>query len=169
MRGNPRSGITPAGVASSSPSSSSRVSTAGSSVNGGNSSAAASAVGGASVEALTGEISRKTLFYDMLTALMRDHVELRGVLRVLVHFLETAHLMGHLAIELGSGGGGAGHEISTQTDTIGADKSKTSAVPDRMEPMVLIKDVSRTTKMVCPSLKVIGQHSSVLHQLLQVI
>jgi hypothetical protein len=41
-------------------------------------------------------------------------------------------------------------------------------VPSNMEPMVLIRDSNRTTRMICPSLETIERHSAALHTTLLV-
>jgi hypothetical protein len=60
----------------------------------------------------------------------------------------------------------AGHEIATQTGSRSG--SAGESVPRNMEPMVLIRDSNRTTRMICPSLETIKRHSAALHTTLLV-
>jgi hypothetical protein len=115
--------------------------------------------------ALSTNTPTMTLFHDMLTAATRDHVDLRGIVRIITHFLQQALDLQDRARGAASASR-VGHEIATQTG--GISRSAAESVPSNMEPMVLIRDSSRTTRMICPSLATIERHSAALHATLRV-
>lgn len=110
---------------------------------------------------------RRTVLNDMLLTVVRDHGELRGLLRLMAHYLESASTLSKMP-------GSLGKEIATQTGHTASGSGGGSGggggvVPGTMECMVLIKDNSRVTKMVCPSLDTIRKHSKLLHAKLEVL
>lgn len=95
---------------------------------------------------------RRTLFYDMLTTLARDAVDLRNLLHVVIHFMEhTLTLQQEMQINV------TGSNISNI-----AAATQHNPVLYKIEPMVLISDQTRVTRMICPPLNVIEQHSTKL-------
>jgi hypothetical protein len=102
------------------------------------------------------------MLFEMLSVIVRDPAETRGFLALVLHFLEACLAAQSLAPS------NIGNEIATQTDNKTSLPGAVRAVPGTIEPMVLIRDVSRTTKMICPSLRTIEQHSAGLHKLLLV-
>jgi hypothetical protein len=115
--------------------------------------------------ALSASTPRLTLFHDMLTAATRDHTDLRGIVRITAHFLQQALDLQDHARRVAAPSP-AGHEIATQTG--GSSGSAGESVPSNMEPMVLIRDSNRTTRMICPSLETIEWNSAALHTTLLV-
>lgn len=107
----------------------------------------------------------------MLTTTIRDAGEFCHLLDIVRHFLEAA--LQYQECELHLVKTNLGNEIATQTDqnsgvVLRPSGSSKSLLGTSLEPMVLIKDRDRTTKMVCPPLAVIEEHSPVLYPLLKV-
>ena len=111
----------------------------------------------------------------MLTTTIRDAGEFCHLLSIVRHFLEAA--LQYRECELHLVKTNLGNEIATQTDknsgivlrpSGSSGGSSKSLLGTSLEPMVLIKDRDRTTKMVCPPLAVIEEHSPVLYPLLKV-
>mmetsp|Transcript_34645 Transcript_34645/g.76425 ORF Transcript_34645/g.76425 Transcript_34645/m.76425 type:complete len:110 (+) Transcript_34645:1032-1361(+) len=90
----------------------------------------------------------------MLLAMLRDHGEFSVLLKLLEHFLQSAIALAHTPTP----------GMSTQTPT------PTHTPPlrlERMEPLVVIDDRGRRTKMVCPPVSVVERHSPSLAAALQ--
>ena len=101
---------------------------------------------------------RRTLFYDMLTTLARDAVDFRNLLHVVIHFMEhTLTLQQEMQVNV------TGSNTSTAATAI-----QLNPLLYRIEPMVLISDQTRVTRMICPPLSVIEQHSAKLATLVKV-
>lgn len=125
---------------------------------------------------LNSSAPRITVLYEMLVLVVRDPAEFRSILALLRHFLEQT-LACQKIFQESVLPNVAASEISTQTESglAGAKVSSSSSssvasskVSGGLEPMVLISDQSRVTRMVCPTLSVIGTHSAALHSLLKV-
>lgn len=108
---------------------------------------------------LTHTTPRRTLFYDMLTTLARDAFDFRSLLCVMIHFMQQT-----LSLQSGSK-----CDDTPAATTINDTTNNNSELMYKIEPMVLIADQNRVTKMVCPALYVIEQHSTKLAALVKVI
>lgn len=103
---------------------------------------------------------RRTLFYDMLTTLARDAVDFRNLLHVVIHFMEhTLTLQQEIQSDV----------MESNPSGIAAISVNPNPLLYKIEPMVLISDQTRVTRMICPSLNVIEQHSARLATLVKVI
>lgn len=98
-------------------------------------------------------------FHDLLTNLIRDTIELRNLLSVLLHFL---------SVTLASRNQSKPLEISTQTQSSLSSESTMSALIMKIEPTVVIVDTDRTNRMKCPVCSIISSHSSQLATLFSV-
>eukprot|EP01032_Pedospumella_encystans_P008122 gene8122-9674_t len=101
---------------------------------------------------------RRTIFYDMLTTLSRDVVDFRNLLHVVIHFMEhTLTLQQEMQIN-----------VTGSNTSIAAAVMQLNPLLYKIEPMVLICDQTRVTRMICPPLNIIEQHSAKLATLVKV-
>jgi len=114
--------------------------------------------------------------HDMLSAMIRDPAEFKLLLQLLLHFLrQVIHLQevqDEIAkicpLEIGTQ-----TELTPSTTVVPAGSKDENSYNDAvlqplmkaLEPMVLVQDRQRTTKMVCPSMQVIQSHSPTLAKL----
>ena len=102
------------------------------------------------------------MFLDLLTNLMRDTSDLRGILSILLHFLTSAR---DLAASQSTHVKASVSAVSRQDTSDGNEWSRW--VPS-IEPVVLIRDADRLTRMVCPVVSMVNTHSTILADQLQV-
>lgn len=113
-------------------------------------------------------------FYETLLLLLRDHVELKLFVRLLIHFFQETYsiiqsyeepeksLFEPSEISIS-------HEIATQTgikDTEVDDEwllhERCQILSEKVDPTIVISGRGRLTKMVCPTETIISLHSPIL-------
>ncbi len=105
------------------------------------------------------------VFLDLLTNLVKDCSDLRSLLQVLLHFLAAARDFPGSDTALDGA-------ISTQTEDLlgGGDSSQNQIMrlAQSVEPVVVIRDAGRETRMVCPVISLVATHSRSLAAALSV-